>query len=196
MKLKDITHKIYSGQIITRVEAKAEIGDRVVEERKVLVPKAILEGRIIHSDLGLVKLKRKADENRVTKEGDIILKLSTPHDAVYIQKEDEGLMVPSFCTIIRGVDTSKADPRFITAYLNTQYTRELLRSRVAGSRVSMINLRDVKELEIPDVPLEKQKLIGEAYTLSRQKQETLYKLLENEKLIMNTMVLNFVKEAQ
>ena len=96
MKLKDITHKIYSGQIITRVEAKAEIGDRVVEERKVLVPKAILEGRIIHSDLGLVKLKRKADENRVTKEGDIILKLSTPHDAVYIQKEDEGLMVPSF----------------------------------------------------------------------------------------------------
>ncbi len=60
----------------------------------------------------------------------------------------------------------------------------------------MINLRDVKELEIPDVPLEKQKLIGEAYTLSRQKQETLYKLLENEKLIMNTMVLNFVKEAQ
>ena len=159
MKLKDITHKIYSGQIITRVEAKAEIGDRVVEERKVLVPKAILEGRIIHSDLGLVKLKRKADENRVTKEGDIILKLSTPHDAVYIQKEDEGLMVPSFCTIIRGVDTSKADPRFITAYLNTQYTRELLRSRVAGSRVSMINLRDVKELEIPDVPLKNKSLL-------------------------------------
>lgn len=195
MKLKDIA-QIYSGQITSRVEAKEEIGDEVVEERKVLVPKAIMDGRINYSDLGLVKLKKVTDENRITKEGDIVLKLSSPHDAVYIQEEDEGLMVPSFCTIIRGVDTSKADPRFITAYLNTEYAREILKSRVSGSVTSMIKLKDVRELEIPDVPLEKQRIIGEAYTLSRQKQEILTKLLENEQAIMNTMVLSIIKEVR
>lgn len=49
---------VYSGQIISRVEAKDEVGDNVLEERKVLIPKAISNGRVNHSDLGIVKLKK------------------------------------------------------------------------------------------------------------------------------------------
>ncbi len=44
MKLGEITKTIYSGQIISRVEAKEDVGDMVLEEKKVLIPKAISAG--------------------------------------------------------------------------------------------------------------------------------------------------------
>lgn len=196
MKIGDITEKIYSGQIISRVNAKEEVGDVVIEERNVLIPKAISGGRVTHADLGTVKLKKAVDEDRITRQGDIVLKLSTPYDAAYIEKYDEGLVVPSFCSIIRGVEVSKADPEFITAYLNTEYVREMLKSRVAGTTMPMIKLSDIKDLEIPNVPLAKQKLLGEAYSLSCRKQDVLREMLYNEQILINSVILNAVKEAQ
>ena len=195
MKIADIS-EIYSGQIISRVEAKDEVGDEVFEEREVLIPKAIVGGRVTHADLGTVKLKKAADKNRITREGDIILKLSTPYDAAYIEKDDQGLVVPSFCSVIRGLDAGKVDAKFITAYLNTDYVREMLKAKVAGTTMPMIKLSDVKNLEIPNVPLEKQKSLGEAYSLSCQKQDVLREMLDNEQLLINSVVLNAVKEAQ
>lgn len=196
MKIADISGKIYSGQIISRVDAKDEVGDVVIEERKVLIPKAISGGRVIHSDLGTVKLKKAVDEDRITRQGDIVLKLSTPYDAAYIGNDDEGLVVPSFCSIIRGVEVSKADPEFITAYLNTEYVREMLKSKVAGTTMPMIKLSDVKDLEISNVPLDKQKVLGEAYSLSCQKQDVLKEMLYNEQFLINSIVLNAIKEAK
>jgi len=196
MKIVDIAEKIYSGQIISRVDAREEVGHVVLEERKVLIPKAISGGRVIHEDLGTVKLKKAVDDDRITRQGDLVLKLSTPYDAAYIEKEDEGLVVPSFCCIIRGIDASKADPEFITAYLNTDYVREMLKSKVAGTTMPMIKLSDVKNLEIPNVSLQKQKVLGEAYSLSCHKQNVLSEMLHNEQVLINRVVLNAVKEAQ
>ncbi|KUO78022.1 MAG: hypothetical protein APF81_17515 [Desulfosporosinus sp. BRH_c37] len=196
MKIVDISEKIYSGQIISRVEAKEEVGDEVLEERKVLVPKAITGGRVTHADLGTVKLKKAVDPDRFTSEGDIVIKLSTPYDAAYIEKDDEGLVVPSFCSVIRGVHVDKVDAKFITAYLNTEYVREMLKSKVAGTTMPMIKLSDVKDLEIPNVSLVKQKSLGEAYSLSCQKQDVLREMLDNEQALINSLILNAVKEAQ
>lgn len=195
MKIADISEKIYSGQIISRVESKEEV-DAVVDERKVLIPKAISGGRVMHSDLGTVKLKKAVDEDRITREGDIVLKLSTPYDAAYIEKGDEGLVVPSFCSVIRGIDSCKADAEFITSYLNTEYVREILKSKVAGTTMPMIKISDVRDLEIPNVPLEKQKSLGEVYSLSCQKQDVLKEMLYNEQILINSIVLNAIKEAQ
>lgn len=196
MKIGDISENIYSGQIISRVEAKKEVGDEVIEERKVLIPKAISGGRVTHAGLGTVELKKAADEDRITREGDIVLKLSTPYDAAYIEKADEGLLVPSFCSVIRGLDASKVDAQFITAYLNTEYVREMLKAKVAGTAMPMIKLSDVKNSGIPNVPLSKQKSLGEAYSLSCQKQDVLREMLYNEQLLINSVILNAVKESQ
>lgn len=196
MKISDVSEKINSGQIISRVEAKEEVGEEVLEERKVLIPRAIAGGRVTHSDLGTVKLKKVVDEDRITRQGDIVLKLSTPYDAAYIEKDDEGLVVPSFCSVIRGVDSSKVDARFITAYINTDYVREVLKSKVAGTTMPMIKLSDVKDLEIPNVPLAKQKTLGKAYALSCQKQDLLREMLYNEQTLINAVILNAIREAQ
>lgn len=195
MKIEDIAYKVYSGQIISRVEAKEEVGDEVLEERKVLIPKSISSGRVAHADLGTVKLKKAVDEDRITRWGDIVMKLSTPYDAAFIEKEDEGLVVPSFCVVIRGINQEIADPEFVTAYLNTDYARELLKATVAGTTIPVLKISDVRQLELPDIELAKQKLIGQAYSISCQKQVVLREILNNEQTLINNIVLNAVKEA-
>lgn len=186
---------VYSGQIISRVEAKDEVGDNVLEERKVLIPKAISNGRVNHSDLGIVKLKKSVDAERITKKGDVVLKLSTPYDAAYIEEYDEGLVVPSFCCIIRIGKEAKINPEFLVAYLNTSYARELLKAKVAGSTMPMIKISDVKDFEVPDISITKQQTLGEAYSLSCHKQSVLKDLLLNEQKIIENVLMNTVKEA-
>mgnify|MGYP001288851424 FL=1 len=186
---------VYSGQIISRVEAKDEVGDNVLEERKVLIPKAISNGRVNHSDLGIVKLKKSVDAERITKKGDVVLKLSTPYDAAYIEEDDEGLVVPSFCCIIRIGKEAKINPEFLVTYLNTSYARELLKAKVAGSTMPMIKISDVKDFEVPDISITKQQTLGEAYSLSCHKQSVLKDLLLNEQKIIENVLMNTVKEA-
>lgn len=186
---------VYSGQIISRVEAKDEVRDNVLEERKVLIPKAISNGRVNHSDLGIVKLKKSVDAERITKKGDVVLKLSTPYDAAYIEEDDEGLVVPSFCCIIRIGKEAKINPEFLVAYFNTSYARELLKAKVAGSTMPMIKISDVKDFEVPDISITKQQTLGEAYSLSCHKQSVLKDLLLNEQKIIENVLMNTVKEA-
>ncbi|GAB6170848.1 hypothetical protein JCM15765_03260 [Paradesulfitobacterium aromaticivorans] len=196
MKIGDASDiNVYSGQIISRVEAKDEAGDDVIEERQVLIPKAISDGRVNHSDLGIVKLKKSVDGDRITKKGDVVLKLSTPYDAAYIEEDDEGLIVPSFCCIIRIGKDAKVDPEFLVSYLNTSYARELLKAKVAGSTMPMIKISDVKEFEVPDIPMKKQCELGEAYSLSCKKQSVLRELLINEQKTIEVVVMTAVKEA-
>lgn len=196
MKIGNVSGiSVYSGQIISRVEAKDEVGDDVLEERQVLIPKAISNGRVNHSDLGTAKLKKSVDNERITKKGDVILKLSTPYDAAYIEDDDEELVVPSFCCIIRIGKGASIDPEFLVSYLNTSYARELLKAKVAGSTMPMIKISDVKDFEVPDVPMEKQRELGEAYSLSCKKQSVLRELLINEQKTIEVVVMTAVKEA-
>lgn len=195
MKLAEIADKIYTGQIISRVEAKEEVGDSVLEIRKVLVPKAISNGRVNHADLGEVKLKKLVDEDRITQIADIVLKLSTPYDAAYLDAEDTGLVVPSFCAVIRGIDPDKADAKFILAYLNAGFIRNILKSKVAAITIPVIKLSDVKDLEMPPIPIEKQKKIAKAYEISCQKRILVEEFIKNDQDIIESLIRAAVREA-
>ena len=83
---------VIAGQIMTRVTEDNNDGEAV----QVLAPKAISNGIIIKEDLGKAVLSKDVDENKYTKEGDVVIKLSTPYDAAYVTSKDIGLVIPSF----------------------------------------------------------------------------------------------------
>ena len=100
MKLKEVA-KITVGQIMPRVSAENKNEEEIIGTVNVLAPKAISDGIIVKENLGELQICKKIDEEKFTKEGDVVVKLSTPYDATYVTKENEGLAVPSFCAIIR-----------------------------------------------------------------------------------------------
>lgn len=179
------------GQIMTRVSARA--GEDFTEI-KVLIPKAISNGRVLREELGTAEIKGEMPEDKMTCEGDIVIKLSTPYDSAYITKEDAGYAIPSFCAAIRMKDKSygEAEKNYISALLNSEYIRNQLSSKVAGTTRPMIRPRDIMNLEMPDIPKEDMKRIGEAYVLSAKKRAMLLEMERIEKEIMDNIVTNSI----
>lgn len=163
IKLEDLLKqhggKLISGQITRRITAKE--GQDFVTTAQVLLPKAMVNGCIDHNALAEEKLTALPDNDRYTKEGDIVIKLSTPYDSVIITKEDEGLLVTSFCAIIRGLDPDTA--RYLIAYLNSTEFNALAKASTSGSIVIVLALSFLKECLIPLPPLDEMKKIGDEY---------------------------------
>ncbi|MEE0863241.1 MAG: hypothetical protein U0L79_09690 [Lachnospiraceae bacterium] len=190
MRLEDIANVI-AGQIMTRVTDENNEGESV----QVLVPKAIADGIIVKEDLGKAVLSKSVDEDKYTKEGDVVIKLSTPYDAAYVTAEDAGIVIPSFCATIRITKENLMDAKYLSAFLNTSYVRNQLTAKVVGSTRPMIKITDVRALEIPKVSMQDMRDIGEAYMLSGMKKATLLEMIATESKLMENIVLASIKEG-
>lgn len=190
MRLEDIANVI-AGQIMTRVTDENNEGESV----QVLVPKAIADGIVVKEDLGKAVLSKAVDEDKYTREGDVVIKLSTPYDAAYVTAEDAGLVIPSFCATIRITKENLMDAKYLSAFLNTSYVRNQLTAKVVGSARPMIKITDVRALEIPKVSMQDMRDIGEAYMLSGKKKATLLEMVATEGKLMENIVLASIKEG-
>ena len=190
MKLGEIAD-IVGGQNMTRISTD-EASGKSPRNVKVLVPKAIAEGNVIEEDLGAAGIQKEIDADRYTKEGDIIIKLSSPYDSALIRSGQEGIVIPSFCAAIRvKEDTYNKD--YLTALLNTKIVRDSLAARVAGSIRPMIRILDLKDLDLPSIPAEDMEDIGKAFFLSSKKRRLLQEMISLEKEIMDNIIIESVE---
>lgn len=194
MTLENIA-SVTAGQIMTRVTADKDAGEQVVESVKVLVPKAIVSGVIVKKDLGDAELGKQIDEEKYTQEGDVVIKLSTPYDAAYVNEENAGIAIPSFCAAIRITDNDKVDARYLTAFLNSSYVRDELTAKVVGSARPMIKITDIRALEVPELNMKDMQDIGKAFVFSGLKKATLQEMINNETKLMENVVLASIKEG-
>lgn len=190
MRLEDVA-SVIAGQIMTRVTDEAAVGETV----KVLVPKSIVDGIIVKEDLGEAILSKEIDGDKYTKEGDVVIKLSTPYDAAYVEEKDAGLVIPSFCATIRIEKENVLNAKYLSAFLNTSYVRNQLTAKVVGSARPMIKITDIRALELPKVSVQDMRDIGEAYILSGKKKTTLLEMIATESRLMENIVLASIKEG-
>lgn len=148
MKLKDVAEEIITGVLTRRIVYDGDT-DSSLQEGKILLPKSINEGLIDHTLLQTSRLGKLVKEKFYTRKGDVIMKLSTPYDSCVIEKkEDEGLIVPSFSVIIRGI-RAPYDPYFIMAFLSSKRAWSQIERSRSGRALSIISNESVSELELP-----------------------------------------------
>lgn len=187
MKLEEFAEVIV-GQIMTRVTATSNNEGKSIQ---VLSPKAISNGVINMDDVGTAVITKEIDNEKFTRDGDVVMKLSTPYDAAYITAETSGLAIPSFCAIIR-ISGSGIDAGYLSAFLNSRYVRDQLTAKVSGGVKPMVKVTDIRSLEIPNISEADMKDIGEAFMLSGKKKETLLEMIRTEEQIMDTIVMNSI----
>ena len=193
MKLKDIAEDIITGVLTRRVVYDGENNDPSLPDGKILVPKAINDGLIDHSLLQSVKLDREVKDKFYTKMGDVIMKLSTPYDSCSIDREeDEGLIVPSFSVIIRGIGV-KYNPYFIMAFLSSKYAWNQIERLRSGRVLTILSNESVAELEIPEFSEPEIKRISERYKNYLKFKRLSSEIMELEK--ERNDILFFSKEA-
>ena len=176
--LKDIENlNIIGGQITSRIEAKLD--SNKIGEIKVLTPKAIQNGSCNHKDLGLLNISQEADSKKVTKLGDIVIKLSTPYDACIIKEEDEGLLVPSFCAIINNIpDYISKD--YLLAFLNSKVYQNKIKNLLIGQNLPILSIGQIKKVELPLPSIDIQEDIGKTYKGTLDKIKLLEKIISLE----------------
>ena len=137
---------------------------------------------ISKKDIAVNDYKTTFDEKKLTHEGDIIVKLSAPYNAVIIDKENEGMLVSSFCSIIR--DVKSIDKKYLVAFLNSEICQKQLERSVSGSIMSILSNGKLLDLLIPLPSMEKQKEIGEFFEKTIKNRILFEKIisLEEEKL--------------
>lgn len=149
--------EIKTGAPMSRAK-KISDGDVPIEV-KVLVPAAMADLHIDDAQL-IAETVSKVKEDLFTREGDVVVKASTPYDCVYIDKTHEGLLVTSFGIILRPSCKVALDMRYLAAYLGLEQTNKELQNMSKGMTIQLLKKRDIGDLMIPVPPAEEQVRLG------------------------------------
>lgn len=169
IKLSSLNQQIISGYNIHRVKSEVKTSYYY----KTITVKSMDKGNFLPWELNEAFLIKKASPEHLTQEGDIIIKILSPIEFLYITKEMEGILVPVNFYILRLIDNI-VSPKYLSVYLNTQssYLDSLC---VGTSSMKKISAKQLEDIEILIPTLEKQQTIEKVIEL-RQKEIELFEL--------------------
>ena len=160
--IENLEIKITGGQIINRVLADEKNNDEVIETRGTIVAKTISSGYINDEDIVINNYKTTCDAKRITKEDDIIIKVTPPFAAALVDKNHEVLLVSSFCMILNELP-NEILPEYLVAYLNSENGVAQVTSSMSGSTISTISVASFRKILIPVPSIGEQESIAKAF---------------------------------
>ena len=175
------------GQILSRIESDQNKHDRVIGVAKVIPPKAIKAGRIVQSEIYEIEYKSEFDPKKLTREGDIVVKLSTPYEAAYITKDNEGLLITSFSIIIRNTGNDILS-EYLSAFCNSGVYMEQAMNLVSGATIPMLTIGKVKEISISMLSIEDQEQVAKYFNNIVEKQLVMEQIISLEKEKLDTVL--------
>jgi len=98
-----------------------------------------------------VDVAHKVSSKQLTKAGDVIVSLYSPMIACYVEKGQEGYVVPHYMVIIRMKNHKKVDSRFIVHFINSTRGRRALAKtseKLFSSRPTSLPLAILNEVEL------------------------------------------------
>lgn len=192
VELEKLTSEIISGTVVSRLESKD--GNKI-DQIGVLTLKSISNGKIDTEYIQRINVSKRVQDNKLTKYGDIIIKMSTPYDSVFIEKEFENMIVPSFCCLIRGTQNQMVDPYYLVGYLNSALAKEYLFTSNSASAASLLKIRDIKKLPVPLPEITEQRAIGKVFQVCSERQVLLAKMMTHEMRMAENIIMDSVREV-
>lgn len=193
MLLSDIAD-IRIGLVITRKRAKFE--SEIKAKYKLITLKNIeQDGSFTNEEFEMFNSIEVLNEEYLTKEGDILMRMSEPHTVVYIDKTKENLLVPSYFAIIK-VKNPNYLPEFVAWYLNTQNIKRMIKKNQTGGTIILISISNIGELKLEQIPIEEQKMIIKIDSLKNEELKLLSKLIEEKEKYYNAISENLINEEE
>ena len=146
MKLKEIA-EIIKG--VHAVEGQKSEKVKVYKELSMVSLEAI--SFIDERKLIKINSDRIISKKQLTRAGDIVVSLYHPMIACYVEKGQDGYVVPHYMALIRMKKDSKIDSRFIVQFINSSRGRRALtkRSRTfSQSRPTSLPIKVLEEVEL------------------------------------------------
>jgi type I restriction enzyme M protein len=159
------------------------------------ITQANIKDGIIEKAIPSLKSMPPAKAAYCAKNGDIILtKVGRPIKcAVACLNDGEQLLIGSNQYIITP-DERRIDPFFLKTFFDSAIGQTVLAQISVGVAQPAIALRDLNEIRIPVVPMEKQKSIALAYRARQDEVEILRRKLDRSLSALNGVFEEMIKE--
>lgn len=183
--------RIKVGLVVSRKKAVVDL--EVKAEYPLISLKNIqADGTFTDEPIEIFKSKEVLDAEFFTREGNILVRLSHPNTAVLIDKEQEGLLIPSYFANVEIIDTNVL-PGYVAWYLNTDKVKgELLKSQM-GSHIPSTNKQILEKISIPELDLSKQQMITELQQLYRKEKRLYQKLMAEKEKFYKAVTYSIIK---
>lgn len=181
---------IQSGLVLSR---KAANEKTTVYPYKRLTLRSVTEDCLLDtSSFEAYEACEPIDEQFLTRENDIVVRLFAPVCATLITKEHEGMVVPSQLAIIRLKDGCPYLPGYLSVYLTNERSLENLIVGAGMAAQKIIKVGNVAELEIPCLPIEKQKMISDIANEQLNIVALYKKIIEQETLRTKSVIKDII----
>ena len=108
------------------------------------------------------------------KTGDLIIsKNGAPFKVAVAEVPDGDIVLANGNLYIIRLDTSTIDPYFAAAFLSSEDGKEILERYVVGTTIPSLPLKNLKNIQIPVPPMEKQRVVAGTYQSSLDEIEVL-----------------------
>lgn len=142
-------------------------------------------GTLDLEDTEQIAFPKSIPEANLTQEGDVLVRLKAPLQAVYITSNYAGYVFSSIMATIQ-TNPNKLLPQYLAYYLNSSIPQGYLQERSTnGTVMSFLRLIDLKELEIHLPSLKQQEKIVQLIYESDKKITLLQKKIKTEISLRN-----------
>lgn len=179
MKLKDLTlyqhvPVIKSGLVLARKVANLQTD--IVKQYPLLLARTINDaGKIVGNEV--FDSKEILEEDYLTQQGDVLIKIAAPNIAVYISEKNIGRVISSYFCVIRNLNPQIL-PEYLAVYLNSHHAKMQLQKDFIGTTVQTLKTSALLEVDIPILSLDEQRTIIELFSLKHREIELLRNLAD------------------
>ena len=169
---------VRTGLVLSRKKAPEDA--KVKIEYKALNLKCIMpEGYLNLENTEEFSSTERLKPEYLTNIHDILVRLSAPYTVIFITDTFQcGYVIPSHFAIVRADETRSA-PEYLSWFLKRDTVKQKIMQNVSGSTAfGTISSGFIANLEMRDIPISEQKVVGNILLLAEKEQELLYKLAE------------------
>lgn len=183
--------KVRAGLVLSRKKSSDE--KTVKETKHVLNIKNIeSNGTFGDTDYELFEAKEVIEDQYISKQGDIVMRLSYPYTAILIDEAHEGFIIPSYFAIIR-LEVEGILPEYLAWYLNQERVKQELKRKQSGTLNVTTNKKVLEALEVQVLTLEKQAELIQLYRLFLEEQQVLLQMMAYKEAYYEKVVVEVLR---
>ena len=186
MKIKDIFEEIIVGYNITNAAVK----DKYSKMYKTLHKDSIQYTNIIESNLIEKAFTGDIKTKYFVQPRDILIFVKKPYRVGTLAYDtEEEIIIPNNFIVLRGINMDKYSYIFIANYLeNIGINKFIEENKHEGN----LSLEDIKNIELPDIPKEKQMTISPLLKAINERSAIYSNILENDNIIVNYAINSII----
>lgn len=177
---------VTTGLVVKRKQA--ELPEEIVTTYNMLTLKSFeQDGWLNTNELETFESSEHLDHKYLTKEGDVVIRLSHPNTAIIIDRKQEGYLFPSLFAVIR-LGTNALLPEYLSIYLNSDVMKRFYVKSAIGSAIQIIKTSMLKDAVIRFPSLERQVKVVELNRLIAREKKLLSELAAEKSKYHNAII--------